>query len=1221
MVNDENPLPPRDGTIASKIVQHLDDAPLEMKEFGNYEILGEIARGGVGIIYKARQRGLDRVVALKLLQGGSSASQESVQRFLHEAQAAAKLQHPNIVPIHDFGTEDGMYYFTMDFVEGESLADRMARGPIPARETLEIVRQVADALHYAHEHGVVHRDIKPGNILIDREGHVKVTDFGIAKEVNQEEQSRLTVTGQVMGTPRYMSPEQAGGHTARADQRSDVFSLGVTLYEMLTGQPAFDADNVFTVLHKVTSEDPPPPHRLNYKVHRDASTICEKAMEKLPERRYGTAGEMASDIGRFLAGEPIEARPVGGAERIARKLRKHWRPILLNTAIAVAVIGAAAYGTHVYLASRPSHLRLQLALTGVAVTLDGNLVLERDLGDAIILKPGSHLLYAEREPDFAPQTIKFETKPGERLTLPVSLVRRMGRIAITTTPPDAAVTIVTPRGTRLPFRGPRVEQELPTGTYVALVHRENYLAQRIETTIEPGQTRALHFALPPINVWAVPTSGNVLSVPAVARMNDATSGDVVAGDDSGAIYCLNGRDGVARWVFRAQDAVQAPIALADINNDGVPDVIVGSVDRRLYCLNGKDGKLLWSFETGGAILGPPRLKDLNGDNITDVFIGSADGFVYALSGADGRLFWKFRTQGRVESALAWQRTVTGYLLLVGSGDKTLYALNPADGSVAWKVETGSPLLFPMRIEDPNSNGRLVAFLPTPRVPGDALTHTAVSLDERRVVGVSDAFPLRLDIKGDGKPLKLLVSPRGTECYPASGTNLLWRSDYAAVAPHGADINGDGALDLVFNNGPDEIVALSGANGEVIGRIRLDDDIGRGFSMEDVDRDSVPDITVGVGRKVCCFSWVGGRKKWFAKSAAYYDAPLVQLDGKLIAKNQGGQIAAYNTDNPQPLWTLATSPQQPPYNGIAAEQGIIADADAHARIVRVIRAADGSVLWQANVPGVADSPIGWPALGNGLLVVGDGLEGVHCFNATNAAARWIAPLRRVTLAPGIGSDSAWVADGVGVLHGLALADGQERWKFNPASGGARWASPPTRVQLKGAEALVAVNNNGFTYTLNARDGNTLWWFQHTKTPAYSRNRVVLAGPTRGVLATAAGDVYCLDLAQGKPLWTATLREPVLGEVALTGTNRHGVADILVGTMSRRLHCLDGRNGVLLWSYDVGGQVRYSVPQVLANAFVFIGTGPPENGLYCLRRDAVADNPLPWFGPWRSLSLTK
>jgi WD40 repeat protein/tetratricopeptide (TPR) repeat protein len=309
-------------------------APTFVRYFGDYQILREIARGGMGVVFHARQISLNRLVALKMILAGQLAHETDVQRFTTEAEAAAHLDHPGIVPIFEIGQHEGQHYFSMGFVEGQSLAQSLADGSLPPRAAAALMAKVAEAIEYAHRRGVIHRDLKPANILIDAHGNPRVTDFGLAKKVQGD--SGLTGSGQIMGTPSYMPPEQAGGPRGAVGPAADVYALGATLYALVTGRPPFQAATAMDTVLMVLGEEPVPPRRLNGSVPVDLETICLKCLQKEPGKRYASAAEFGADLRRFLADEPIRARPVGRVERLGRWCRRNpWLAGAIGSAAAL----------------------------------------------------------------------------------------------------------------------------------------------------------------------------------------------------------------------------------------------------------------------------------------------------------------------------------------------------------------------------------------------------------------------------------------------------------------------------------------------------------------------------------------------------------------------------------------------------------------------------------------------------------------------------------------------------------------------------------------------------------------------------------------------------------------------------------------------------------------------------------------------------------------------
>lgn len=339
-----------------------------IRYFGDYEIIEEIARGGMGVVYKARQVNLNRTVALKMILTGQLAGENDVQRFYTEAEAAAQLDHPGIVPIFEIGEHQGQHYFSMAYIEGDSLAQKVADGPLPPREAAEIVQKVCQAIAYAHGRGVVHRDLKPANILMDPNSQPKVTDFGLAKRAESE--SNLTGTGQILGTPSYMPPEQASGRLDEVGPRSDVYSIGGILYCLLTGRPPFQSSNAMDTLLQVLEREPVAPRALDPKLPVDLNTICLKCLEKDPQQRYSSAAELSDDLQRYLAGEPITARPPG-----LMRLVRHW--IAQNIgAIGWAVVVGALFGLFASLHTLQTEIAVTLSSAGESLDRLG---LPRDL--------------------------------------------------------------------------------------------------------------------------------------------------------------------------------------------------------------------------------------------------------------------------------------------------------------------------------------------------------------------------------------------------------------------------------------------------------------------------------------------------------------------------------------------------------------------------------------------------------------------------------------------------------------------------------------------------------------------------------------------------------------------------------------------------------------------------------------------------------------------------
>src|SRR5436190_10714204 len=344
-------------------------------EFGDYELLEEIGRGGQGVVYRARQKSLNRTVALKVVGLGQWSSTPHLRRFRRDAEAAASLEHPQIVPIYEIGERDGSCYFSMKFVEGGQLDQVVRQEAMSTRRAAELLVKIARTVHFAHEHGILHRDIKPGNILLDRHGEPHLTDFGLARLIEQE--STVTNSFDVLGTPSYMSPEQAAGHTKELTAAADLYSLGAVFYQMLTGQPPFAGGTTYETIRQVLETEPRNPRLWNPKLDVDLATICLKCLEKNPQRRYSSALALAEDLERWLRHEPIRARRSGLFVRGKKWLQRNPDTAFATISLAGLVVAVAV------IISKSDWLRSP-PTTGIAVLPFENL--SEDKGNAYFVE-------------------------------------------------------------------------------------------------------------------------------------------------------------------------------------------------------------------------------------------------------------------------------------------------------------------------------------------------------------------------------------------------------------------------------------------------------------------------------------------------------------------------------------------------------------------------------------------------------------------------------------------------------------------------------------------------------------------------------------------------------------------------------------------------------------------------------------------------------------------
>ncbi len=473
--------------------------------YGEFVLRREIGRGAMGTVWEAKQESLDRTVAVKILAGATASDPVWVQRFKIEAGAVAKLSHSGILPVYGIGETDGRHWFAMEYVAGQDLAARLAeQGPLPPRNAATVIRDAAKAIHHAHEHGVIHRDVKPANVMLRDDGRVTVTDFGLAKHLGS---GALTTTGLLVGTPYYMSPELVNAKgTQDVGPASDVYGLGVTLYELLTGKPPFDAPNPMALLKLIGEKDPTPPTAIDPKIPRDLETILLTCMRKRPERRYASAEALADDLERFLDGQPIAVRRPGLGERVARFVSRNRVATGVAAASVLVLLGAVLFFTNALKSQEADYERRIREILAEADTL-------ADAGDVTAAEG----LYAKAE------EVSAETPEAKhhvhRARAGRQLIRLLqsgaidhsavhgaaawraapeGRVRFVTEPPNVTVRARALRadGLEEDVAMPAGGGEIEPGLYRIELSAPGYVDAVVNLVAVPGMDTEIHVALP-----------------------------------------------------------------------------------------------------------------------------------------------------------------------------------------------------------------------------------------------------------------------------------------------------------------------------------------------------------------------------------------------------------------------------------------------------------------------------------------------------------------------------------------------------------------------------------------------------------------------------------------------------------------------------------------------------------------------------------------------------
>lgn len=1092
------------------------DAP---HRIGPYMLLSSLGRGGMGAVYLAEEQPLARKVALKVMLSEAADDPELVERFYREAKACAALSHPNVVTLHAYGQAEGVHYCALEFVEGRPASELLRKERVPQERAAALVRQAAEGLAHAHRNGVVHRDVKPSNLLVawrrvehpqelstrERaaaaaadeahtgrmsfatgdaatgpsptvvdlyEDHVKVADFGLARVAD----ARTLVRSQVgFGTPPYMAPEQFAA-ARNAGPAADVYSLGATLYEMLTGRPPFGGEDWRVIQKQAERDDPVPPRRLTPTVDKDLEAVTLKCLEKSPRRRYADAAALADDLSRWLRGEPVHARPVGPVGRFVRRVRR--RPLVSGlVGCVLALVLATAWKT-----LAPARITLTTDPAGAEVEAIGATLWH----GSWVWPPRSFRLQVRAKGYLPSREITVPVAPGETTALgTITLEVEPGMLHLDGCPVGVSVRVIEKRNDSQRFvLSPPADVSLPPGEYMLAASLPGCFPREYRVQIAPGESTNINISLAEQLLWKTKHWDEALSPFSVADMNGDGVLDCVVGSADGKVYAVSGRDGSILWSTEARggappsqptsyedDEVCAAAALsaiwrgssaspsrdmADLNKDGVLDSVVGFSDGGAVCaVSGRNGAILWRHIAGGPVASSPALADLDGDDFLDALVGSGDRRVYALSGKDGSVLWTQETKGPVFSSPAVADLNNDGLIdcVVGSDDGRVYALSGKDGGIIWTAET----------------------------------------------------------KGS------------VSCTPALG-----------------DLDADGTSDCVVGSCDHFVYAMSGRDGHVLWRFQTGWEVLSSPRLVDLDRDHALDCVVG------------------SEDGHFY--ALRGRDGALLWNRETGGSGA-------------SLPALAELDGDGVDDCIVGSSDHH---LWAISGASGATIWQYETVQTVHSPVLADLHGDGLLycLFGSDDRSLYALSASDSISLWTYETG------GLASACPDLADlnDDGVLDCLVVSTDQKVYALSGRDGSCLWTYQRDGKGLMSAELAdlngdsvadcVVVSGDHHLFALSGKCGTVLWKFDAPgPTAPASLKDLNGDGAPDCIVGCADGDVFALSGRDGSILWKAKASDSVSSCSPLADLTRDGVPDVVVGTRDKLAYALSGKDGAVLWKSDL------------------------------------------------------